>query len=119
MRVAFPLHCQAWNIPQPVAEFRFAAPRRFKFDWAWPDRLIAVEIEGIVYPTVRGEHRLGGRHVSVAGFTRDIEKYALAFTLGWTVLRVLPKHIQAGMAAKWVSERMALTRLCVPPEFYQ
>ena len=34
--VAFDVVCKAWGLPVPVAELRFAPPRRWRFDWAWP-----------------------------------------------------------------------------------
>jgi hypothetical protein len=100
----FALHCQARELPKPEAEFYFATPRRYRFDYAWPSLMLAVEQEGVVY--VKGSHTLGGRHVSAKGFREDVQKYALAFTLGWTVLRVLPEHIRSGQAADWVEQRL-------------
>ena len=35
------------DIPEPEREFRFAPPRRWKFDFSWKDHKVAVEIEGV------------------------------------------------------------------------
>ena len=63
-----------------VREHRFCPPRLWRFDFAWPERALAVEIEGAVFA--------GGRHTRGAGFVADAEKYATATLLGWRVLRV-------------------------------
>lgn len=63
----------------PVHEYRFTPPRRFRFDLAWPDYKVAVELEGGVYS--------GGRHTRGKGFEGDCEKYNLATLAGWRVLR--------------------------------
>lgn len=60
-------------------EYRFAAPRRWRFDFAIPSHRVAVECEGATYA--------GGRHVRGAGYAKDCEKYNAAACLGWTVLR--------------------------------
>lgn len=66
--------------PQPVAEYRFHDKRRYRFDFAFPEHKVAVEIEGGIYMR-RGGHSTGG------GITRDIEKGNLAVSEGWRVLR--------------------------------
>lgn len=45
---AFALHCKA-NKLNPVREYKFHPSRRWKFDFCWPDRMIAVETEGKCY----------------------------------------------------------------------
>lgn len=65
----------------PLRELIFAAPRRWRFDFAWPDWRVAVELEGL--------GRRGGmsRHQRPLGMSRDCEKYNAAAVLGWSVLR--------------------------------
>ncbi|HUU23465.1 MAG TPA: DUF559 domain-containing protein [Phycisphaerae bacterium] len=80
---------QLWNLvgptasptgsPAPTRQHRFAPPRRWRFDFAWPAQKVAVEIEGGTF--VRGRHTRG------AGFQGDCEKYNAAVSLGWRVLR--------------------------------
>ncbi len=103
------LHCRARSLPEPVREFRFHRTRKWRFDWAFPSLMLAVEQEGIVYPK-RGEGgHLRGRHVSVKGFKADIEKYLYAFAEGWTVLRCLPSDITSGRAADAIEQRLKFT----------
>jgi very-short-patch-repair endonuclease len=88
---------------QAVREHRFAPPRRWRFDFALPELLIAVEIEGGVWT--------GGRHTRGSGFTADAEKYAEALCLGWRVLRITGDHVRSGQGLKWLERLMALVRL--------
>lgn len=67
------------GVPDPEAEHRFAPPRRWRFDFAWPLYRVAVELEGGVWS--------GGRHTRAAGFLGDVEKYNAAVMGGWRVLR--------------------------------
>lgn len=62
-----------------VKELFFAKPRRFRFDYALPDAMIAIEIEGAVWT--------GGRHTRGSGFVKDMEKYNIATHLGWKLYR--------------------------------
>lgn len=73
-----PLICRVDNLPDPVAEFRFCE-RRWRFDWAWPDQKVALEIEGGVYAR--------GRHTRGKGYENDCRKYNAALLQGWRVLR--------------------------------
>lgn len=86
------MQCLHSGLGRPVAEHRFAAPRRWRFDWAWPEEKIAVEIEGGVFTNA------GSRHTRGAGFRADLEKYNAATVLGWRVLRFLPEHVSDGTA---------------------
>ncbi len=63
----------------PVRELRFHPSRRWRFDFAFPDKKIAVEVEGGIW--ARGRHTRGG------GYAGDVEKYNEAVKLGWRVLR--------------------------------
>lgn len=74
-----------WKLVAPndvayVREHRFHPTRRWKFDFAFPEHRVAVEMEGGIYS------KKGG-HSSVTGIKRDIEKYTAAAVLGWRVLR--------------------------------
>lgn len=68
-------------IPEPYErEYQFHETRKWRFDFAWPDHRVAVEIEGIT----RGK----GRHQSYDGFVGDCEKYEAAQRAGWIVYRI-------------------------------
>lgn len=71
------------GLPEPEREVRFHDVRRWRFDFAYIDVKIAIEIEGGVYT--------GGRHTRGTGFINDCEKYNTATVMGWRVLR-FPAH---------------------------
>jgi len=73
---------KANGIPTPMKEYQFAKEigRKWRFDFCWDKRMLAVEIEGGVWMG-RGRHQTG------VGFQKDIEKYNAAQLLGWMVLR--------------------------------
>jgi len=79
-------------------EWRFHDSRRWRFDFAWPanDPLVAVEVEGGIWT--------GGRHTRGKGATQDMEKYAVAATRAWYVLRVTGEHIKSGQALAWIQQ---------------
>ncbi len=62
-----------------VREHKFHPTRRWRFDFAIPDRKVAIEIEGGIYTQ--------GRHTRGSGFSKDCEKYNVATVMGWAVLR--------------------------------
>ena len=84
------LHLRAEGLPEPEREYRFAPPRRWRFDFAWPERRLAVEVEGGQW--------VRGRHQTPKGFERDCEKLNAAALLGWTVLRVTGDMVEDGRA---------------------
>lgn len=86
----FALHCRAANLPTPTREFLFARPRKFRADFAWPDLMILVEIEGGVWT--------GGRHTRGAGFSKDCEKQNLAALAGYRVFRFTGDQVKNGSA---------------------
>lgn len=63
-------------------EYRFHPKRKWRFDAAWPEKMIAVEFEGGIWT--------GGRHTRGKGYENDCEKYNNALLLGWRVFRLTP-----------------------------
>ena len=74
----------------PEREHRFAPPRRWRFDFAWPALMVAAEAEGGTW--------VDGRHTTGSGFRADCEKYNAAVELGWRVLRFTGAEIEDGSA---------------------
>lgn len=73
------------TLPTPHAEYRFHPTRKWRFDYAWVNSKVALEVEGAVWT--------GGRHTRGAGFLKDIEKYNNATALGWRILRCTPSTL--------------------------
>ena len=82
------------RLPEPVCEHQFNPDRKFRFDYAWPGDMIALEVEGGIYGgSAANGRRYKGAHSSISGMLRDIEKYNLAACNGWRVLRVPPDQL--------------------------
>lgn len=78
-------------------EWRFCE-RGWRFDFAWPERRIALEVEGGIYS--------GGRHTRGSGFAEDCAKYNRAALMGWKVLRATTDHVRTGAAVAWVAQAL-------------
>ena len=80
--VAVRMACKALQIPEPVAEYVFAPPRKFRADFSWVEEKIILEVEGGTW--IQGRHSRG---------EADHEKYNLAASLGYRVFRTTPKKV--------------------------
>lgn len=105
------LHIRAHKLPEPQQEYRFAAHhvglgkgnkarlddaglRDWRFDFAWPNHMLAVEAEGGGW--------IGGRHNRGRGFAEDMKKYDAAMRLGWNVYRCDGCLIKSGRAVETI-----------------
>lgn len=100
------------GLPAPVAEYRFAKPRRFAFDYAWPDAKVALEVEGGLYGIGKpdpftGRRRVAG-HGSIQRLKSDMEKYNIAAMHGWRVLRCTVQEFERGDAFQLVCNAFKL-----------
>lgn len=93
IEATFALHCKAYGLT-PVTEYKFHPSRKWRFDFAFPLQMLAVECEGGVWT--------GGRHTRGAGFIGDMEKYNEAAKLGWFVFRFDAGAVQRGEAIKFL-----------------
>jgi very-short-patch-repair endonuclease len=64
---------------KPEREYVFHPTRKWRFDYAFVEQKIAIEIEGL--------SRRANRHTTFTGFREDCAKYNAAAKLGWRVLR--------------------------------
>lgn len=96
----FALHCRAHKVMTPAREHRFHPTRKWRFDFAWPSAMVAVEIEGGVWT--------GGRHTRGSGFTADAEKYNEAALLGWRVLRFTGPMVRRGAAIEAIKKALEI-----------
>ena len=85
--------------------------RMWRFDFAFVDLKIAVEIEGGTNLWRRYRCttcggiimvQTGGRHNDSQGFEEDTEKYNTAACLGWTVLRITGAQVRDGRGLEWL-----------------
>ena len=94
----FELHIRAEKLPSPDKEYRFHPVRKFRFDFCWPEKLVAVEIDGATWT--------GGRHTRGNGYENDCYKMALAISLGWSVYRFTTGMVEDGTAIRFVAEHL-------------
>lgn len=66
------------------AEWYFYPERKWRFDYAFPELKIAIEIDGGVFT--------GGRHSGGIGQKKDMEKMNAAAELGWLVFHYIPEE---------------------------
>lgn len=113
-------HIRACGLPEPQREYVAFPPRRYRFDFAWPDQKIAVEVDGGIRartcrtcrgtglgsaqrgrcPSCYGSGVAAGKHTRKKGIEADCEKALLAFEDGWRVLRVTPQLVLDGRAVR-------------------
>jgi len=65
------------GLPEPEMQFEGVPGRKYRFDFAWPDQGIAVEIHGGAW--------MGKGHTGGKGFSEDRRKINLANLTGWLV----------------------------------
>lgn len=84
-------------------EYRFHPVRRWRFDFAFLELKLAVEVEGITYygKNKNGSMRLG-RHQTAKGIAGDLEKYDEAMRLGWNVYRCSQDMVKSGRALETI-----------------
>ena len=74
------------SLPAPTYEHRFHPRRRWRFDLAWPEHKVALEVDGGTWARAPG-------HTWGAGIAADREKQNAAVLLGWRVLRCTPQEV--------------------------
>ncbi len=89
LELAFAKQISDHRLPNPLREFVFMETRGFRLDYAWPDFMLAVEVQGMV-------HRIKKR------FLADVEKLAYAKILGWDVLLIAGQDIRNPRGVMWL-----------------
>lgn len=67
------------NGPELQPEYKFHPARRWRFDFAAPDAMVGIELEGGTWGN--------GRHNRGDGYAADCAKYNAAGLAGWQVFR--------------------------------
>lgn len=89
------------GLGQPVREWRFHPPRRWRFDLAFVLEKLAIEVDG---GTWKGA---AGRHTNGVGYEADLVKQNQAVLDGWTVLRFTTAMVKDGRALETIREALA------------
>lgn len=90
--------CKAVGLPEPTLEHYFAKPRRWRFDLAWLEFMLAAEVDGGIWTN--------GRHTRGKGYEADCEKICRAGVLGWRVLRFPVSWVKSGRAVGILGEAL-------------
>ena len=94
------LHLRAHKVPH-TREFTLPG-RQFRWDFAFPDARLLVEVHGGIW-RAKGAHNTGG------AITRDCEKAAFATGLGWRHFAVTGQQITSGEAFQWIKKALEVT----------
>ncbi len=86
----FALQCEQAGFPAPLREYAAVPGRRFRWDFAWTDARVLVEINGGTYA------HMG--HSTGSGIARDYEKSNLAMLAGWRTFVFDRRMVEAGTA---------------------
>lgn len=79
-----------------VQELQFHPTRKWRFDYAIPSKMIAIEVEGGAFTN--------GRHTRGKGFIVDMEKYNEATCLGWRLIRVTPSDLMTLKTIEYIKK---------------
>ena len=109
-----------------IQEYQFHKPRRWKFDFAFIDEMVAIEYEGGVfrplmcYKCRNGKircnrcggpiHGTGGFHQSPKIMLSNMEKYNTASVDGWRLIRVCPPMVRSGYAWTVVEQALGIEK---------
>ena len=84
------LQLQGIGLPAPETQFRYAPPRKFAADLAYPEAKLLIEVTGGVFT--------GGAHGSILGILKDNERLNEATLAGYRVMRFVPDQVDNGEA---------------------
>lgn len=78
------------------AEWAFHPTRKWRFDYAYPELKIAIEVDGGIFT--------GGRHSGGVGQLKDMEKMNAAASAQWLVFHTTPDDMFDIQLRNFVSE---------------
>ena len=82
-------------------EYRFHPTRKWRFDFCFKDKMLAIELHGAIY--------INGRHTRGAGVEADMLKINTAQELGWNVLCFSAGMVKSGEAVAQVERMLKIT----------
>lgn len=87
------------KLPEPALQHRFHPVRRWRFDFAWTEPMVALEVHGGGW--------VGGKHNRPLGMAKDFEKSNTAQLMGWRVLHATGDMVNDGRALDVIREALA------------
>ena len=89
------------GLPVGEAQYRFVPGRQFRWDRAYPDHKVAIEVQG-------GTWTPGGAHSRGSGIARDCLKFSLGAALGWRLLPLTKQMIESGQAVELIAQALGV-----------
>jgi very-short-patch-repair endonuclease len=86
--------------PTPERQYKCVIGRRYAFDFAWPEFMVAVEIQGGQW--------VEGRHNRPEGYEEDCTKSNLATLAGWRVYRFTGRQVSIGEAKDFIEKALGV-----------
>lgn len=96
---------KVFGLPAPEMEYLFHPDRKWRFDLAWVNDGIAVEIDGGIWLQTKSGRSKG--HAHPQRFIQDLEKLNEAILQGWRVFRFTPEMVKKGLAIAWLERAFA------------
>ena len=84
----------------PDEEHMFHPTRKWRLDFAWPDAMVSVEMQGMA-----GKSGKSG-HTTWKGYANDCDKINAAQELGWIVLQYTREHTSNRDARHMINQVM-------------
>lgn len=93
-------------------QYKFHDERKWRFDFAFPEHRLAVEVQGItgINYSKRGKAFVGG-HQSPQGVKNDLEKFDEAMRLGWRVYCCEQEMVDTGRALRTIQILLGLVKI--------
>lgn len=97
LEAMFLMQLRALGLPEPQREYKFHKTRKWRFDFAYPEKMIAIEIDG-------GTYSRKSRHTSPIGYRKDCEKINTATALNWRVFRFDTNMVRTLVAINFMAD---------------
>jgi hypothetical protein len=104
----FAVQIERYGLPEPVREYQFEdTPVAWRWDFAWPQYKLLVEINGGIYQDPPTGHR------SISGLLRDYAKLNAATQRHWWSMSFDNKAVESGEAVLMVQDFiLAYAEMC-------
>lgn len=89
---------QAFGLSVGEGQYRFVPGRQYRWDRCWPDRMVAVEVQGGIWAN--------GAHSRGSGVQRDCLKFSIGAALGWRVLPITDAMLDDGTAIRLIAQAL-------------
>jgi hypothetical protein len=107
----FAAQVRRYRLPEPVRQLKFALDvrRKWAWDFAWPQFMVAVELQGLVVEAIGNRRYVRGGHGTVPGMINDMEKLNAGVLLGWSPLWFAQNHVRSNDAIA-VTQRVLVVK---------